>query len=55
MACTSLAVAGGGALLLAALTWQLGLIRRVRELPAPESVDDWVGAEADIGTRIVTI
>ncbi len=51
----SLAVAGGGALLLAALTWQLGLIRRVRELPAPESVDDWVGAEADVGTRIVTI
>ena len=52
---TSLAVAGGGALLLAALTWQLGLIRRVRELPAPASVDDWVGAEADVGTRIVTI
>jgi MFS family permease len=52
---TSLAVAGGGALLLAAVTWQLGLIRRVRELPAPEQVDDWVGAEADVGTRIVTI
>jgi predicted MFS family arabinose efflux permease len=52
---TSLVVAGGGALLLAAVTWQLGLIRRVRELPAPERVDDWLGAEADVGTRIVTI
>ena len=52
---TSLAVAGGGALLLAAVTWQLGFIRRVRELPAPEQVDDWLGAEADVGQRIVTI
>ena len=52
---TSLAVAGGGALLLAAVTWQLGRIRRVRELPQPENVDDWVGAEADVGTRIVPI
>ena len=38
---TSLAVAGGGALLLAAVTWQLGFLRRVRELPAPERVDEW--------------
>jgi MFS family permease len=52
---TSLAVAGGGALLLAAVTWQLGFIRRVRELPAPERIDEWLGAEADVGTRIVTI
>src|SRR5207237_9953667 len=36
---TSLGVAGAGALMLAALTWQLGLIRRVRELPAPERTD----------------
>ncbi len=52
---TSLAVAGGGALLLAAVTWQLGFIRRVRELPAAERVDEWLGAEADVGTRIVTL
>jgi predicted MFS family arabinose efflux permease len=52
---TSLAVAGGGALLLAALTWQFGLIRRVRALPEPERVDEWIGAEADVGTRIVTL
>ncbi len=49
----SLAVAGAGALLLAAAAWQLGVIRRVRELPRAEEVDDWVGGEADVGTRIV--
>ena len=52
---TSLAVAGGGALLLAAVTWQLGFIRRVRAVPAPEPADEWLGGEADIGQRIVTI
>jgi MFS family permease len=50
----SLAVAGGGALLLAVTCWQLGLIRRVRELPAAERVDDWLGAEGDVGPRVLT-
>ena len=49
----SLAVAGAGSLLLALVAWQLGVIRRVRELPAAERVDDWVGAEADVGAGIV--
>ena len=49
----SLAVAGAGSLLLAAVVWQLGVIRRVRELPVAERVDDWVGGEADVGARIV--
>jgi predicted MFS family arabinose efflux permease len=40
----SLAVAGAGALLLAAAAWQLGVIRRVRELPAAERIDDWPAA-----------
>jgi MFS family permease len=50
----SLAAAGGGALLLALVTWQLGLIRRVRELPAAERVDDWLGAEGEVGPRVLT-
>jgi MFS family permease len=50
----SLAVAGGGALLLAVVAWQLGVIRRVRELPAAERIDDWLGAEADVGARALT-
>jgi MFS family permease len=50
----SLAVAGGGALLLAVVCWQLGLIRRVRELPAAERVDDWLGADGDVGPRVLT-
>ncbi len=50
----SLAVAGAGSLLLALVAWQLGAIRRVRELPAAAQVDEWLGAEADVGTRIVT-
>jgi hypothetical protein len=49
----SLAVAGTGSLLLAAAAWQLGVIRRVRALPTPERTDEWVGGEADVGTRIV--
>jgi len=49
----SLAVAGAGSLLLAAVVWQLGVIRRVRELPVAERVDDWVGGEADVGSRVV--
>jgi MFS family permease len=49
----SLAFAAAGSLLLAAAAWQLGVIRRVRELPAAERVDDWAGGEADVGSRIV--
>jgi MFS family permease len=50
----SLAVAGAGALLLAGIVWQFGLIRRVRELPAAEQVDetDALGAEADVSRRV---
>lgn len=48
----SLAVAGAGALLLAAVVWQFGLIRNVRELPAAEQVDEGLGAEADVSGRV---
>ncbi|HSC63198.1 MAG TPA: MFS transporter [Caldimonas sp.] len=50
----SLAVAGTGALLLAAVAWQSSVIRRVRELPAAEQIDDALGAEADVGGRVAT-
>ena len=46
----SLAFAGGSALLLALVAWRAPVIRRVRELPKPESADDWVGAEAAVRT-----
>jgi MFS family permease len=50
----SLAVAGAGSLLLAAVAWQLGVIRRVRALPELERLDGAiVRAEAEVGTRIV--
>jgi predicted MFS family arabinose efflux permease len=49
----SLAFAGGASLLLAAAAWQLGVIRRVRELPVAERVDEWVGGEAEVGSRVV--
>jgi len=49
----SLAFAGGVSLLLAAAAWQLGVIRRVRELPVAERIDEWVGGEADVGSRVV--
>jgi MFS family permease len=49
----SLAFAGGASLLLAAAAWQLGVIRRVRELPVAERVDEWAGREADVGSRVV--
>ena len=48
----SLAVAGAGALLLAGIAWQFGLIRRVRELPAAEQIDEALGAEADVSGRV---
>ncbi len=44
----ALGFAGGTALLLALGAWQVPAIRRVRELPRPEPVDDWLGAEAGV-------
>ncbi len=50
----SLAFAGGSALLLALVAWNVPTIRRVRELPQPESSEDWLGAEAaDVRSRPV--
>lgn len=49
----SLAVAGGGALLLALAGWRVATLRDVRELPAPETSDAWVGAEADVGSPTI--
>jgi len=45
---TSLAVAGGGALLLAVAAMRLGVIRNLKSLPEPERESDWLGAEADV-------
>ena len=50
----SLVAAGAGALLLAAVASQFGRIRGVRELPAAEQLDDWIGAEADVSGRVAT-
>ena len=45
---TSLAVAGGGALILALVASRLEVIRAVKHLPSPECDDDWLGVEADV-------
>jgi MFS family permease len=45
---SSLAFAGGGALLLALAAWRAPVIREVRTLPQPEREHDWLGAEADV-------
>jgi hypothetical protein len=45
---TSLAVAGGGALLLALAASRLEVIRAVKRLPSPEREDEWVGGEAEV-------
>jgi MFS family permease len=45
---SSLAFAGGGALLLAIAAWRAPVIREVRALPKPEREHDWLGAEADV-------
>jgi len=45
---TSLAVAGGGALLLSVAAMRLGVIRNLKSLPEPEREADWLGAEADV-------
>jgi MFS family permease len=52
---TSLAVAGGGALVLALVASRLAVIRSVKRLPKPESEhgEDW-RAEADVGPRVLT-
>ncbi|HEX7441082.1 MAG TPA: MFS transporter [Caldimonas sp.] len=50
---SSLAFAGGSALLLAVLAWRWAVIRNVRVLPTPENVDDWLGAEAVVRPRAV--
>jgi hypothetical protein len=47
---TSLAVAGGGALLLAAVASRLAVIRAVKRLPSPEREDEWLGVEAEVRT-----
>ena len=44
----SLGFAGGGALLLALIAWQMPIFRNVRVLPQPEPERDWIGAEADV-------
>ena len=44
----SLAFAGGTALLMAVAAWHAPVIRQVRELPKPDSSDDWLGAEAAV-------
>ena len=50
---SSLAFAGGGALLLALLAWRWAVIRNVRALPVPENVDDSLGVEALVRPRTV--
>ena len=51
----ALAFAGGSALLLAAVAWQLPVIRDVKVLPKPDDPDDWIGAEADVRpSRVLT-
>jgi hypothetical protein len=50
----SLAVAGGGALVLALVASRLEIIRSVRSLPQPERDDDWLGAEADVRPGVAT-
>ncbi len=44
----SLAFAGGSALLMAVAAWRSPVIRQVRELPKPDSADEWIGAEATV-------
>ena len=46
---SALAFAGGSALLLAAVAWQVPAIRGVRQLPQPEDADAWLGGEASLG------
>jgi predicted MFS family arabinose efflux permease len=45
---SSLAVAGAGALVLALAALRLDVIRNLKQLPQAESVEDWIGAEAEV-------
>jgi MFS family permease len=47
----SLGFAGGVSVLLVVVAWRLPLIRGLRVLPRAEHDSDWLGAEADVGTR----
>ena len=47
----SLLFAGASALVATGLVWRLTMLRGVRELPQPQSDDDALGAEADVGPR----
>lgn len=49
---TSLAVAGCGALVLAAVALRLDVIRAVKRLPTAERDEDWLGAEADVRSTV---
>jgi predicted MFS family arabinose efflux permease len=44
----ALGFAGGAAALLALVAWRHPVIRDVKVLPKPESVEEWVGAEAGV-------
>ncbi|HEX6708137.1 MAG TPA: MFS transporter [Albitalea sp.] len=44
----ALGFAGGSALLLALLAWRHPVIRSVKELPKPESAEEWIGGEAEV-------
>ena len=50
----SLAFAGCSALLVSAAAWRHPLLRGVRSLPAPESTDDQLGAEALVALPVVS-
>ena len=50
---TSLAVAGAGSLVLALVAWQLGRDPARPRAAGAERVDDWLGVEAEVGSRIV--
>ncbi|MEP7058442.1 MAG: MFS transporter, partial [Caldimonas sp.] len=50
---SALAFAGGSALLLALVASRWAAIRDVRELPTPDNVDAWLGAEAAVRPRAV--
>jgi MFS family permease len=52
---TSLAVAGIGSLLLALAASRFGVIRHVHHLPQAEALDDWLGAEADVASRVAPV
>jgi MFS family permease len=44
----ALGAAGGMALLLALVAWQLPLVRALKQLPEPERESEWLGLEAEV-------